>query len=278
MTLLTWAVVAVVLVALFVFLLGPVAQWLTRALPAGSTPPRERQDALTANRDLLLKCVTGLLALGALVYTAETFQVAQQQAATAVQSQVTDRYAKAIEELDQSGPGKEDVRIGAVYALERLMSDSRRDHNTVVDVLSSFVRYHDQTKGDPHDKEYAHGDAQAALTVLGRRDRSGEAHPLDLRKVRVAYLELKQADFHHADLFEAELTGAHLDGADLQKASLVKAKLQGAHLAGADLTGAHLDGADLSGTDLTQAKGFTCDQLRTAVTDATTRLPPDLSC
>ncbi|MFJ9900936.1 pentapeptide repeat-containing protein [Streptomyces sp. NPDC091280] len=277
MTLLIGAVVAAALVVLFL-LLGPVAQWLTRGLPAASTPPRERQDALTANRDLLLKCLTGLLALGALVYTAKTFQVAQQQAATAAQSQVTDRYAKAIEELDASGPGKEDVRIGAVYALERLMSDSRRDHNAIVDVLSSFIRYHDQLKGDPSNKAFAHGDAQAALTVLGRRDRSGETHQLDLRKVRIAYLDLQKADFYHADLYEADLHGAHLDGADLQRASLVGAKLQKAHLPGADLSGAHLDRANLFGADLSQTRGLTCDQLRTAVTDATMRLPSDLSC
>ncbi|MEU5432043.1 pentapeptide repeat-containing protein [Streptomyces sp. NPDC020719] len=302
MTLLTGVGAAVVAAGLLFVLLGPVAHRLTRSLPVDSTPPKERHDALTANRDLLLKSLTGLLALGALAYTAQTFRVAQQQAATAVQGQVTDRYTKAIEELDADGPGKEDIRIGAMYALERLMGDSPRDHNTVVDVLASFVRHHDKAAGDsaaPSDEALGPGDVQAALTVLGRRDRRGETHRLDLRDIGVAHMDLEQADLYHADLFQADLQKARLAKADLRTASLVAARLQGARLPGADLRRAHLDGADLTGADLARAdlrgtdftaahspdadpqpaaKGLTCAQLRTAITDGTTRLPPALSC
>jgi hypothetical protein len=55
----------------------------------------------------------------------------------AEQGQLTERYTKAIEQL---GSDKLDVRLGGIYALERIAADSERDHPTVVEVLSAFVR------------------------------------------------------------------------------------------------------------------------------------------
>jgi len=52
---------------------------------------------------------------------------------------VTDRYTKAIEQL---GSDKRDVRIGGIYALERVARDSPRDHPTVIEVLAAFIREH----------------------------------------------------------------------------------------------------------------------------------------
>src|SRR5215471_21690303 len=59
--------------------------------------------------------------------------------ALALQGQVTDRYSKAIEQL---GSEKLDVRIGGIYALERIARDSVRDHPTVMEVLAAFIRDH----------------------------------------------------------------------------------------------------------------------------------------
>ena len=52
---------------------------------------------------------------------------------------MTDRYTKAIEQL---GSDKLDVRIGGIYALERIARDSARDHPTVMEVLTAFIREH----------------------------------------------------------------------------------------------------------------------------------------
>ena len=53
--------------------------------------------------------------------------------------QVTDRYTKAIEQL---GSEKLDVCIGGIYALERVARDSTRDHPTLMEVLTAFIRVH----------------------------------------------------------------------------------------------------------------------------------------
>jgi hypothetical protein len=59
---------------------------------------------------------------------------------------VTDRYTKAIEQL---GSGKLDVRIGGIYALERIAHDSPRDHPAVLEVLAAFVREHSHGQWPP---------------------------------------------------------------------------------------------------------------------------------
>ena len=55
-------------------------------------------------------------------------------------SKITERFSKAIELLGN----KEslDVRIGAIYALERIARDSQPDHWTVMEVLTAFIREH----------------------------------------------------------------------------------------------------------------------------------------
>ena len=61
---------------------------------------------------------------------------------------MTDRYTKAIK---RSALKKLDVRIGGVYALERIARDSARDHPTVMEVLGAFIREHSREQWPPLD-------------------------------------------------------------------------------------------------------------------------------
>jgi hypothetical protein len=85
------------------------------------------------------------------------------------QGQITDRYNAAITNL---GSPSIEVRLGGIYALQRLMEDSPRDQSTVIAVLCAFVR--DRTEsaarlGKSRASRLA-TDIQAALTVVGTRD------------------------------------------------------------------------------------------------------------
>ena len=88
---------------------------------------------------------------------------------------ITERYTKAIEQLGSKGL---DVRLGGIYALERIAVDSARDHPTVVEVLSAFVREHSNPARRPRRRAAAPSysprpaaDVQAAVTVLVSRKR-----------------------------------------------------------------------------------------------------------
>jgi Pentapeptide repeats (8 copies) len=219
------------------------------------------------------------------------------------ESQITERFTRAV---DQLGHGERDVRVGGIYALERIARDSRRDHEPIMEVMATFVREHapwnetpGQTSSDERPPPPA-ADVQAALTVLGRRNTAHEIDPsvidlssVDLRsadfgqgrfqQAALAESHLEHASFFSADLRDALLIGAHLQhatfveadlrGALLNEADLRKASFQDADLRGAFLPDANLSEADLGGADLTRAylKGTI---LRGALCDRLTRWPP----
>ena len=232
-------IAALVLAAAIVWaLFVPLADWLARH-DVGSAKPALLQTARDAARGRLLTLVAGLFAAGALVFTALNFNLSRE-------GQVTDRYTKAIEQL---GSDKLDVRIGGIYALERIARDSAKDHPIVMEVLTAFIREHSREQwplsdaGRPEQERLTRPDVQAAVTVIGRRDAKRDILPIDLAG---------------ADLTRAHLTGAHLLGAVLTDAHLARAHLLGAvlmdaHLAGADLTDAYLRDANLRYADLRDA-------------------------
>ncbi|MEV4642896.1 pentapeptide repeat-containing protein [Actinoplanes sp. NPDC049548] len=225
------------------------------------------------------------------------------QQALALQGQITDRFTRAVEQLGQPGPQKIDVRMGAIYALQRIMRDSEDDQAAVVDILCAFIRVHSQVSDEPESRFPAAppADIQAAMTVLARRvpGRGDESRlvlsfsnfgraVLPAGKFAGADLvgaDLRDADLHDADLSGANLDAAYLHGTDLSGAVLIdvqmKSNANGVNLNGADLRGAHLSadlieadlsGANLIGADLSGANLKGAD-LQCVKTDQTTSLP-----
>ena len=230
--------------------------------------------ARDAARGRLLTAGAGLLATGGVLFTVRKFVLSRD-------GQVTDRYAKAIEQL---GSEKLDVRIGGICALERVARDSARDHPAVMEMLAAFIREHSHEQRPPPGpsgrarERSLRPDVQAALTVVGRRLTERDIGPVDLAR----------ADLTGANLGGARLTGANLDGsyltgaelteaglahavlarADLRAAKLVRADLTGANLSGARLTGANLTGANLTSADLADADLADADLTRADLTRA----------
>jgi hypothetical protein len=183
---------------------------------------------------------------------------------------VTDLYTKAIEQL---GNEKSlEVRLGGIYALERIARDSKKDHWTIMEVLTAYVRERapatSASKGAPtkeappvarkkvpakpgnqtsEEKPKPKADIQAVLTVLGRT-----AIPF-APKAEERRLDFGGTNLAGAELYEANLQGANLEKANLQGAVLTRANLTGANLGGANLQGAGLDRANLQGASLREA-------------------------
>jgi Pentapeptide repeats (8 copies) len=212
-------------------------------------------DELKAQNDVrttLLQALAGaLLATGA--------YLTYRQLRVTREGQITDRYTKAV---DQLGSDHLDIRLGGIYALERIARDSPQDRATIEEVLSAFVRSHAPwppppaappeptstqqpttaatpqplataspavgtgTASQPDEKvakpQGPTPDVQAVVTVLGRR----RLPPDGLRPL---------------DLTRVDLQGARLDGANLQGAVLYDTNLQDVRLDGANLQDAIAD-------------------------------------
>ena len=165
------AAAVVVAVAAVYVIFWPVSDLIARH-DVGAITGRGYGAALQAARDAargrLVAFGAGLFAAGALIYTARNFSLARQ-------GQVTDRYTKAIEQLG-SDKGL-DVRIGGIYALERIARDSRRDYPTIMEVLAAFIRDHSNEQWLPAEpgaetpERATRPDVQGAVSVIGRDPR-----------------------------------------------------------------------------------------------------------
>jgi len=195
---------------------------------------------------------------------------------------ITERFSKAVEQL---GSEKIEVRLGGIYALERIAQDSDRDHWTIMEVLTSFIQEKTSIKRFSEEKirvkayerwqqgekggtdkqnwdlavrdlaaELMAKDIQAALTVIGRRKHKKD--PLD-----------KRLDFNDVYLIGANLRNANLGGAIFRNAALDRADLTGAVLRNTNLGGANLKNAILDSADFTDAN-FTDADLRNARLDS----------
>ena len=277
-------IVAVVLGLVVIWVLFvPAADWLAHH-DVGSASGSLHETALDNARGRLLTLGAGLFAAGALVFTARNFtlsrstvELTRRTFELTEQGQVTDRYTKAIGQL---GSKKLDVRIGGIYALERIARDSARDHPTVMEVLTAFVREHSDEQWPLPDPgtdalplRTTRPDVQAALTVVGRRDAKRDIRQIDLAGAYLGVAKLAGANLAGANLFFTDFDAADLTGANLTRASFVGANLANTNLIGADLADARLISANLGGANLTEANLAGANLTRASLTRA--RWPGD---
>lgn len=256
-------------VAITWLLFIPVADWIANhdvGNVTGSLRVSGLQTARDAARGRLLTLGAGVFAAGALIFTARNFTLSRYTFELSEQGQVTDRYTKAIEQL---GSGKVDVRIGGIYALERIALDSRRDYPTVMKVLAAFIREHSREQlrlPEPHTQpleRMVRPDIQAAVTVIVNGDNGRDRDQIDLAGVDLAGADLLAADLRHVNL-----SGANLSGAKMASAKLPYINLTGADLSNADLADADLVGADFTDADLTYAQLARADVSRAILSHA----------
>ncbi|WP_112269352.1 pentapeptide repeat-containing protein [Lentzea terrae] len=254
--------------------------------------------------------VTAFTAVGALVFTGLSLRATQDQIDVTQQGQLTDRYTKAVDQIGAAGPDRLWVRVGGVFALERIAMDSPRDQRTVVEVLSAFIRTSSPRQTPATVCPDTPADVKAAFVVLTRRalDREKDqpividlrdtclagvrAQKADLTAVSLVGSDLHGADFAHAhgdlvglnkvnlsgaDLYSADfsgftnLTGTDLTGARLDSAKIARKSLTDVKLVNADLQGVDLSNVKLTGVDLTGAKHDSRTNTTGATYDATTK-------
>lgn len=235
---------------------------------------RNVADIENSTRLTLAQIIGGLALLTGLYFTYLNVRASQDNAKTAQENlrvteegKLTERFSKAVELL---GSEKLDIRLGGIYALERIARDSKKDHWTVVEILTAFVRenvpneFVSQSLPENTDGSATREDIQAILTVIGRRQWTiNEEHYPDLSRVnlnnyKLTNINLSKINLYKTNLSEADLRYANLNGAYLQRANLSKAILREADLScailgEADLSYANCRKANLSKADLFNA-------------------------
>jgi len=219
-----------------------------------------------------------------------TSKAQAQQAKVAVDNQLTETFTKAIEQL---GDDSLTIRLGGIYALERISKESDRDYWPIMDILADFVRQEtaevdvaafenlitqkeaatqkeeieklEKVINDWVVKNTNEADVLAAMKVMGRgkqklrpEENQDDVQGFDLRYIKIVGLDLTNIDYSNAIASNACFLYVKLNNAKLSKTSLFKADLYGANLLFTDLSEANLERADLmeanlSGADLERA-------------------------
>jgi uncharacterized protein YjbI with pentapeptide repeats len=225
-----------------VYLFWKVPQWQAAARRGKEgLGEKELFDIENAARGTIGQMLGGVAVISGLLFawqqlgnTAETLRVSQE-------GQITERFTRAV---DQLGSDDVTIRLGGIYALDRIAADSPQDYVPAMQVLASYVRG-SSPRTTAISTPGAVGstspdlpiDVQAVLTILG-----GRTEPWPAPRC----LDLSGADLAFANLANANLVGICLERTDLANANLVGANLRGVTISGAILTHANLTGADLS--------------------------------
>lgn len=160
------------------------------------------------------------------------------------------------------------MRIAAVHSLEQIARDEPRQHGPIMQTLGAFVREQAPAptgryvgnRYEPPDHAQVfvppRTDVQAALTVLGRRQRDHD-RPIDrpmLTGVNLSGYDLSGGDFTSANFRGSYLCGTAFTGARLAAANFDYANLERADLFGADCMGASFAGAAAPGARFAHAR------------------------
>jgi hypothetical protein len=158
-------------VAILLISLSLIPRWLYPPLSAAdlrSVPSaqariqlQQAQSQLTNGaRSSVLQGLAGLLVVAGALATWQRVHISRE-------GQITDRFTRAI---DQLGSENLDVRIGDIYALERIAKNSAEDRSTIQYVLAAFVRHHATWPvGAPDGPEHPTATVDTHLTWLSIR-------------------------------------------------------------------------------------------------------------
>ena len=226
-----------------------------------------------------------LVALIGLPFLFWRTSVAQHQARTSEQGLITDRFTKAVEQLGAEKTVKEDgtertipnleVRLGGIYALERLAFDSIADATPIIKVLSSYVRLNapvntaekaphllwqeaaagsDGVQGmdahEIHAQLGLHPDCLKEFEIRGWYDAQPDPR-VDIQTVLDALSRMIEAGLNEGKI---NLRNANLRKADFKRGNFTNIDFSGSALEGADLRFADFSDTIFLVADLTCAK------------------------
>src|SRR6266404_139226 len=152
--------------------------------------------------DILSKIVGGAALLTGLFLTWRNIQITQQTALNSLkisqetlratqEAKLTERFANAIEQL---GSEKAEVRLGAIYSLERIAWQSKTDHWPIMEILSAYLREKSPRAKEGSSQALSHvsTEAQAICKILQRRrtEYEEEEQYFDLRDTYIQKVDL----------------------------------------------------------------------------------------
>jgi hypothetical protein len=241
-------------------------------------------------------------------------RAAVEQARVALENRFTGIFSKSVELLGllremktvgidgtstaRSIPNIES-RLGALYSLERLLSESEKDQRAILETLCAYVRENSplQTLDDEQRKGLFRGDitpvptrrsdVQAAITIIGRRPKQvqsraeGEDWRLDFRDANLVGYYFSKLNFDRSDFTGSFLNSvlcstrmnrtcfrlSHFKHCNMKKATIENTDFSLTTIEDTDLRDANVVSFDITGANLENAFGsylqYAVDDIKT---------------
>ena len=211
------------------------------------TNPKDLAEMENSYRATLAQILGGFAIVIGLYYTWRRVTIAEKELKVSQEGQITERFTRAVDQLgaiDQFGNPAIEIRLGGIYALERISKESKEDYWPIMEILTAYVRKNssaeivgnkkvmhldmdiqanESTTSEVPEVRKISLDIQAILTVLGRRKNSfndGETSCLNLQGLVLKGLILKGLILKGLIFKGLILKGLILKGLILKKANL----------------------------------------------------------
>jgi uncharacterized protein YjbI with pentapeptide repeats len=257
-----WATALLTISLWAAYLLWKVPQWQADAWARSGDPsPREVFEIENESRGTLGQILSGVAVLTGLIFAWQQLGQTSDNLRVSQEGQITDRFSRAV---DQLGSADLTVRLGGIYALERIARDSPRDYGPVMEVLTAFARQQAPLEISAAATPAASApripaEVAAVFKVIGRRTpeqiriEMEEGGCLDLTGIDAVGVDLADYDLRNTCWDRSDLRGATLAGADITDTTFAGSTLSQANLDGVDAKGAAFNQADIALANLSRA-------------------------
>jgi hypothetical protein len=189
-------------------------------------------------------------------YTHKSTRAATRTLELSEQGQFTDRFFKAVEQL---GRPELPLQLGALFALQRIAEDSRRDYRQVYLIIAAFVRMRTKLASEEQKTApWSEGqkpteEVQTALNILGAKRFWFESDfYIDLRGVDIRGATFVNADLRCVDFSDSNLSGVKFQGGSLERSRLLNTFANSVQINRTRLTYAQLIRANLTNAIIQQ--------------------------
>jgi hypothetical protein len=237
-----WIVVALFLLAFLWFVPQLQGRYFSQGVPAEEIPA-----LVNEYRRTWAQILGGAALLSGIYFTWRTLQVNRE-------GQITDRFTRAIDQLGKVEDGQKlfEIRVGGIYAFERIARESEEDYGPIMEILTAYVRQNASLPPEAGQERTEDAtDAQRVMEGSGGKSEAADPSPDPDIQAIMTILRRRKLYYRHEEPGALDLSKTNLYGANLSEANLSEAVLSGAVLSGATLTQEQLE-KTMSGDENTQ--------------------------
>jgi len=231
-------------------------------------------------RKTAAQIIGGLLVLIGLGFTYEQISATKDTIDISQERLKTDRYSKAIDQLGSDNP---QVRLGGIFALEKISESSPDYASVITKVLATYIRQKSHSNDSTVFEEL-----QAAIDIISYKDNHENYERDRIREINISNVRLRKFDFNNSllknakmiasDFSESNFVNANLTRVTAYEASFFKTNLTNANLSNSNFYGGNFEQAIFVGSilenvnfqlaDLKEADFSNCDLSGVDLTDA----------